>query len=84
MYSESAVDRVRFLFRFLLRRLSHLFPKRAAVVPVKPDELLLSCVERDQAAFRPPGVNERQANGNDFVRFAAGTRQVASPNGFVD
>ncbi len=84
MYSESAVDRVRFLFRFLLAGLSHLFPKRTAVVSVKPDELLLSCVESGQVtpgAFR---VNERQANGDDFVRFANCTRQVAKSYKFVD
>jgi len=59
VYSESAVDRVRFLFRFLPRGFSHLFPKRAAVVPVEPDELVLSRIERHQLAFWPPCVNER-------------------------
>lgn len=83
MYSESAVDRVRFLFRFLLRSLSYLFPKRAAVGPVKPDELVLPRVKRHQLAFRPPGVNERQADRDYFVRFADCTRQVATSNGFV-
>ncbi len=84
VYSESAVDRVRSLFRILLGRLSQLLPKRAAVVSVEPDKLLLSCIESGQASLGSLRVDERQANGNDFVRFANCTWQVASPDGFVD
>lgn len=84
MYSESAVDRVRFLFRFLLGGLSHLFPKGTAVVSVEPDKLLLSCIESDQVSLGSLRVNERQANGNDFVRFAGCVWQVAKSNEFVD
>jgi hypothetical protein len=72
------------LYRFLLRSHSHLIPKRTAGVPVKPGELLLSYVESGQVVRGSLRIHEWQANGDDFVRFANRTRQVASPNGFVD
>lgn len=65
------------------KSLSQLFPKRTTVVVVKPDELLLSSVESNQVVLGSLGVNERQADGNDFARIASGVWQVASPNGFV-
>lgn len=61
-----------------------MFPKGTAVVSVEPDELLLSCVEGNQVSLGTLRVNERQANGDDFVRFAGCARQVAKSNKFVD
>ncbi len=84
MYSESAVDRVCFLFRVLLGGLSHLFPKEAAIVSVEPDKLLLSCVESDQVSLGSLRINEQQANCNNFVRFAGCAWQVTKSYEFVD
>ena len=39
-------------------------------VRVKPDELVLASVEGFGAAFRSLGVNERQANSDDFEGLA--------------
>ena len=70
MYSESAVDRVRLLLRFLRRSLSHLFPERAAVDAVQPDELLLSRVQGNDLAAGSLGINKWQADCDDLVWLA--------------
>ncbi len=83
MYSESAVDRVRLLFPFLLQSLSQPFPHRAATVRIQPDELVLTSVESFRAAFRSLGVNERKANGDDLEGLTSVTGHVTESNRFV-
>ena len=83
MYSESAVDRVRLLFPFFLQSLPQPFPHRVATVRIKPDELVLASVEGFGAAFRSLGVNERQANGDDFERLTGVTGHVTESNRLV-
>ena len=83
MYSESAVDRVRLLFPFLLQSLLHLLPHNATAVRVEPDQLLLSCVDHVDAAPGAFGVNEGQADGDDFVGLTRVTRHVTSANRLV-
>ena len=83
MYSESAVDRVRLLFAFLLQSLSHLLPHLAATVSIEADQLLLSCVDHVDAAPGAFGVNEGQADGDDFVGLTHVTRHVSRANRLV-
>ena len=68
VYSESAVDRVRLLFAFLLQSLSHLLPHLAATVRIEPDQLLLSYVDHVDAAPGAFGVNEGQADGKGSLK----------------
>ena len=84
MYSEPKVDRVRLVFRFLLGRLSHLFPKGNGRC-LGPAGQVVAVVYRRRAGFLGSfRIDERQANGNNFVRFAGCVWQVAKPNELVD
>ncbi len=83
MYSESAVDRVRLLFPFLLQVLPQSLPHHVTTVWIKPDELVLASVEGFGAAFRSLGVNERQAYGDDFEGLTRVTGHVTDSNRFV-
>jgi hypothetical protein len=77
VYSESAVDRVRLLLPFLLQILPQSLPHLATSVSVEPNELVFADVEDRGTASRLLGVNERQADGDDFAG-------LASVTGFVD
>lgn len=83
MYSESAVDRVRLLFPFLLQVLPQSLPHLATSASVEPDELVFADVEDCGGASRLLGVNERQANGDDFAGLASVTGFVDRSNRFV-
>ena len=83
MYSESAVDRVRLLFPFLLQVSSQSLPHPAASVPVKPNELVFADVEDRGSASRLLGVNERQADSDDFAGLASVTGLVDRSNWLV-
>lgn len=83
MYSESAVDRERLLLPFLLQSLPQPFPHLAATVRVKPDELVLASVEGCRAALGALGINERQADGNDFEGLTSVTGHATESNRLV-
>lgn len=83
MYSESAVDRVRLLFPFLLQVLPQSLPHLATSASVEPDKLVFADVEDRGTASRLLGVNERQADGDDFAGLASVTGFVDRSNWFV-